>query len=85
MAEIYNVFGIASSKVRDLFDSMMHGYPVGYLMLWECPFLEKKRTIGVDEHSYEVPREVIIDGQQRLTSLYAVMKGKKVVNSKYAV
>lgn len=54
-------------------------------MLWECPFLEKKRTIGVDEHSYEVPREVIIDGQQRLTSLYAVMKGKKVVNSKYAV
>ena len=26
---------------------------------------------------------MIIDGQQRLTSLYAVMKGKKVINSKY--
>lgn len=31
----------------------------------------------------ESPKEVIIDGQQRLTSLYAVMKGKKVVNSNY--
>lgn len=52
-------------------------------MLWECPALEKKKTIGTDAHNYESPKQVIIDGQQRLTSLYAVMKGKKVVNSKY--
>ena len=71
------------SKVRDLFDSMMRGYPIGYLMLWECPAMDKKKTIGVDVHSYDSPKEVIIDGQQRLTSLYAVMKGKKVINSKY--
>jgi uncharacterized protein with ParB-like and HNH nuclease domain len=71
------------SKVRDLFDSMMRGYPIGYLMLWQCPTLEKKKTIGVDNHSYQVPSSVIIDGQQRLTSLYAVMKGKKVVNDNY--
>lgn len=62
---------------------MMRGYPIGYLMLCECPILGKKKSIGVDEHSYESPKEVIIDGQQRLTSLYAVMKGKKVVNSNY--
>ncbi|MDD4592951.1 MAG: DUF262 domain-containing protein [Parabacteroides sp.] len=71
------------SKVRDLFDSMMRGYPIGYLMLWECPSLKKKKSIGIAEHSYESPKEVIIDGQQRLTSLYAVMKDKKVVNSNY--
>lgn len=71
------------SKVRDLFDSLMRGYPIGYLMLWECPSLEKKKSIGVDLHSYDSPKEVIIDGQQRLTSLYAVMKGKKVINSKF--
>ena len=52
-------------------------------MLWECPSLEKKKSIGVDLHSYDSPKEVIIDGQQRLTSLYAVMKGKKVINSKF--
>ena len=62
---------------------MMRGYPIGYLMLWECPAMDKKKTIGVDVHSYDSPKEVIIDGQQRLTSLYAVMKGKKVINSKY--
>ena len=45
--------------------------------------MDKKKTIGVDVHSYDSPKEVIIDGQQRLTSLYAVMKGKKVINSKY--
>jgi len=52
-------------------------------MLWECPTLEKKKSIGVESHSYATPKQVIIDGQQRLTSLYAVMKGKKVINSNY--
>lgn len=25
------------SKVRELFDSMLRGYPIGYIMLWESP------------------------------------------------
>lgn len=83
LPELQRPFIWKDSKVRDLFDSMMLGYPIGYLMLWECPSLEKKKTIGTDTHNYESPRQVIIDGQQRLTSLYAVMKGKKVLNSKY--
>lgn len=83
LPELQRPFGWKDSKVRDLFDSMMRGYPIGYLMLWECPMLEKSKQIGVGEHSYKAPKEVIIDGQQRLTSLYAVIKGKKVVNSKY--
>lgn len=83
LPELQRPFIWKDSKVRDLFDSMMHGYPIGYLMLWECPSLEKKKSIGVEAHSYESPKEVIIDGQQRLTSLYAVIKGKKVINSKY--
>jgi hypothetical protein len=84
LPELQRPFVWKDTKVRDLLDSMMRGYPIGYLMLWECPTLEKKKTIGVDGHNYESPRQVIIDGQQRLTSLYAVMKGKKVVNAKYA-
>ena len=83
LPELQRPFIWKDSKVRDLFDSMMKGYPIGYLMLWECPALDKKKSIGVDTHSYDSPKEVIIDGQQRLTSLYAVMKGKKVVNSKF--
>ena len=83
LPELQRPFIWKDSKVRDLFDSMMRGYPIGYLMLWECPSLEKKKTIGTGTHNYESPKQVIIDGQQRLTSLYAVMKGKKVINSKY--
>ena len=83
LPELQRPFIWKDSKVRDLFDSMMRGYPIGYLMLWECPTLEKKKTIGVDTHNYDSPKEVIIDGQQRLTSLYAVMKGKKVINSNF--
>lgn len=83
LPELQRPFIWKDSKVRDLFDSLMRGYPIGYLMLWECPSLEKKKSIGVDLHSYNSPKEVIIDGQQRLTSLYAVMKGKKVINSKF--
>ena len=83
LPELQRPFIWKDSKVRDLFDSLMRGYPIGYLMLWECPALEKKKSIGVDSHSYDSPKEVIIDGQQRLTSLYAVMKGKKVINSKF--
>ena len=83
LPELQRPFIWKDSKVRDLFDSLMRGYPIGYLMLWECPSLEKKKSIGVDLHSYDSPKEVIINGQQRLTSLYAVMKGKKVINSKF--
>lgn len=83
LPELQRPFIWKDSKVRNLFDSMMRGYPIGYLMLWECQSPNKKKTIGVDAHSYASPKEVIIDGQQRLTSLYAVMKGKKVVDAKF--
>lgn len=83
LPELQRPFIWKDTKVRNLFDSMMRGYPIGYLMLWECPAPEKKKTIGVETHSYNSPKEVIIDGQQRLTSLYAVIKGKKIVNKDF--
>jgi len=83
LPELQRPFVWEDTQVRDLFDSMMKGYPIGYLMLWECPFLEKKKTIGVNAHSYEEPKEVIIDGQQRMTSLYAVMKNQKVIDKNH--
>ena len=83
LPELQRPFVWKDSKVRDLFDSMMRGYPIGYLMLWECPELENKKAIGTELHNYDAPKEVIIDGQQRLTSLYAVMKGKAIISSDY--
>ena len=83
LPELQRPFVWKNSKVRDLFDSMMRGYPIGYLMLWECPEFENKKAIGTELHNYDAPKEVIIDGQQRLTSLYAVMKGKAIIGSDY--
>ena len=56
-----------NAKVRDLFDSMYRGYPVGYLLLWQNG-LPGDRPIGTDVKQ-KTPQLVIVDGQQRLTSL----------------
>ena len=82
LPELQRPFVWKDSQVRDLLDSMLLGYPVGYLMLWNCPSFTKKKSIGTDPKSYDEPSEVIIDGQQRLTSLYSVIKGTKVLDEK---
>ena len=72
------------TKVRDLLDSMMKGYPVGYIMTWEpLENREKSRQVGVHEHSYDRPSKLILDGQQRLTGLYAAMYGVPIINKKF--
>ena len=71
-------------KVRDLLDSMMKGYPIGYLMIWDSSDgANKVKTIGIENKPYSAPKSLIIDGQQRMTSLYAVMRHKEVMDEKY--
>ena len=73
-----------AAKVRDLLDSMLKGYPIGYLMIWDAADdTEKSKTIGIDNKPFGTPKSLVIDGQQRLTSLYAVMCGKKIVDEKF--
>ena len=72
-------------KVRELLDSMMKGYPIGYLMIWDSSdSQDKSKNIGIDSKSYSAPKSLIIDGQQRMTSLYAVMRHKEVMDEKYS-
>ena len=61
---------------------MYKGYPVGYLLFWENGAGSGHRTIGSDTKQFS-PNLVIVDGQQRLTSLYAVIKEMPVVRSNY--
>jgi hypothetical protein len=83
LPEIQRPFVWPNSKVRDLFDSMYRGFPVGYLLFWVNGFSEVHRQIGMDVKQ-KVPRLLIVDGQQRLTSLYAVMKGISVLRKDYS-
>ena len=63
---------------------MLLGYPIGYLMLWDSPEDSgKTKQIGTDAHAFTEAKQLIIDGQQRLTSLYAVMYGKEVVDERF--
>lgn len=66
-------------KVRDLIDSMMKGFPVGYVMLWSAPEdYQKAGNIGKGTKQYSRPSDLVIDGQQRLTSLLAALMGETV-------
>lgn len=81
LPEIQRPFTWPNTKVRDLFDSMYKGFPVGYLLFW-ANGAGGHRVIGTNIKQ-KVPRLLIVDGQQRLTSLYAVLKGIQVVRSNY--
>lgn len=72
-------------SVRDLLDSMMKGYPIGYFIFWESPddSGEKVSHIGTDSKEYRVPRELVIDGQQRLTALVSALYGVEVKDKEF--
>lgn len=75
--EIQRPFVWDSTKVRDLVDSLYHGYPTGYLITWKNPDVKIKGG-GVAEG-----KTVLIDGQQRVTALTAALAGKPVLNDDY--
>ncbi|WP_129596556.1 GmrSD restriction endonuclease domain-containing protein [Methanohalophilus profundi] len=82
LPDIQRPFVWKNFKVRNLFDSMYKGYPVGYLLFWQNGLAADSRSIGTDSKQ-KAPRLVVVDGQQRLTSLYAVVKGVPVIRENY--
>jgi hypothetical protein len=82
LPNIQRPFVWENTKVRDLFDSMYKGFPVGYLLFWVNTHPGTTRQIGAGQKQ-NVPRLLIIDGQQRLTSLFAVLKGIPVLRENY--
>lgn len=61
---------------------MYKGFPVGYLLLWSTGADGGAKQIGTDTKQ-AAPALLIVDGQQRLTSLYAVITGTPVVRKDY--
>lgn len=82
LPDIQRPFVWPNAKVRDLFDSMYKGFPVGYLLFWANGAGDGHRQIGANEKQKSA-RLLIVDGQQRLTSLYTVIKGIPVVRANY--
>lgn len=86
LPDLQRPFVWPDSKVRNLLDSMMKGYPIGYIMLWSSPEdYENTGQIGRNEKIYKQPDDLVIDGQQRLTALLAAMHGVEIRDKNYSV
>lgn len=68
-----------STRVRDLLDSLYRGYPSGAILLWETDEKVPLQAFSVPQQNnpYQSTR-LLLDGQQRLTSLSAVIRGEPV-------
>jgi hypothetical protein len=68
-----------STRVRDLLDSLYRGYPSGAILLWETDKAVPLQEMAISQqvNPYQSTR-LLLDGQQRLTSLSAVIRGEAV-------
>jgi hypothetical protein len=79
LPEMQRKFVWKATKVRDLLDSLYRGYPSGTILMWE-PDKEVALTtfsVKTDDRSAFKPM-LLLDGQQRLTSLSSVLRGEPI-------
>lgn len=62
-----------SGQVKKYFQSLYRGYPSGAFLIWKAEAPSKLK--GSMPSSEQVFTRLILDGQQRLTTLYTVLKG----------
>jgi hypothetical protein len=74
-------------RIYRLVDSLLRGFPIGALMLWKTSTVQRFRRLprDVDTETAEIftfetstdtsNKYLVLDGQQRLTSLFAAFKG----------
>jgi hypothetical protein len=83
LPELQRPFVWGNNRVRDLFDSMYRGYPIGYFLIWKNGTGEKMMHIGADEKIHKIPNMLLIDGQQRLTALFSIIKRTEIRDKNY--
>ena len=68
-----------ATRVRDLMDSLYRGYPSGAILIWETDEAVPLRDFAVVQNAnpYQTAK-LLLDGQQRLTSLAAVLRGQPI-------
>lgn len=79
LPEIQRHYVWQATRVRDLLDSLYRGYPSGSVLMWETdePVPTRDSAIAQNTSAF-VGRKLLLDGQQRLTSLTAVINGEPV-------
>ena len=75
LPEIQRGYVWTREKARELVDSIYKGYPSGSILLWETDAPMQTRLAGVEADHAAKPTTLLLDGQQRITSLAAVIRG----------
>jgi hypothetical protein len=79
LPEIQRHYVWQATRVRDLLDSLYRGYPSGSILMWETDEPVPTRDFAIAQESNAFAgRKLLLDGQQRLTSLTAVLNGEPV-------
>lgn len=79
LPEIQRHYVWQATRVRDLLDSLYRGYPSGSILMWETDEPVPTRDFAIAQESNAFAgRKLLLDGQQRLTSLTAVLNGETV-------
>jgi hypothetical protein len=69
-----------STRVRDLLDSLYRNYPSGTILLWEADNEVATSEFAIKTEKNNTTRPLLLlDGQQRLTSLSSVLRGEPVM------
>ena len=73
-----------NTQIRDLVDSLYKNHPVGMILLWQTNPSDNVPITRIDDSTKEISEysELVIDGQQRLTSLFLVKHGAIFKGSK---
>ncbi|MBL8821336.1 MAG: DUF262 domain-containing protein [Planctomycetia bacterium] len=68
-----------ATRVRDLMDSLYRGYPSGAILIWETDEAVPLRDFAVQQQQNPyATTKLLLDGQQRLTSLSAVLRAEPI-------
>ena len=75
-----------TGRISLLFDSMMRGYPVGIILLWETyqpiqfrnfdNYFTRDALHKFHDNTGDKRLKLVLDGQQRLSSIYVALKGR---------
>lgn len=80
LPEIQRQYVWRATRVRDLLDSLYRGYPSGSILMWETDEAVPTRDFAIAQDATAFAgRKLLLDGQQRLTSLTAVLNGEAVI------
>lgn len=75
--ELQRPFVWKPKQITELIESLYNGLPTGFIVVWS------NESIKLKDGSTSFGKKIIIDGQQRITALRAVLLGQAVVTSEY--